>query len=549
MPTTESKKRATLAELPEVTFDEFSAATYEQWKEQAIISLKGGVFEKRLFTKTYEGIQLEPIYTMDHTEHLAHPRSLPGTGCFLRGAQAGGYIEKPWTIAQVCDEALPPKCNELLKHELAKGGTGINVALDTATLKGLDAAAVPAGEVGDRGVSLATLQDADETFAGINLAKYSIHMYAGASKVMMLGLISALAKAHGRPRQTLCGCIGADPIGYLAKNGNIPCSLDEMYDEMTHATAWAAENMPNMRTILVRGEVYHDGGANAIQEIAYAMSTAIAYIRALQFRGLHINTIARHIRFSFSLGSNFFMEIAKVRAARMVWAQIVEAFAGDQDAQKINIHARTSFFTKTVYDPYVNMLRTTTEAFSGVIGGIDSMQVAGFDEAIRPADEFSRRIARNIQIMLQNECNLMQPIDPAGGSWYIESLTNQVAEKIWGLLQKIEEQGSMVPALNQGFVQQSINQVLQQRFKNLASRADRAVGTNMYPNLAEQQLAVPERDPESIQALRMKAIQDYRAEMDAEYCQDRLKNLPDAANGQAGQLIDAIIHAFQAVQQ
>lgn len=545
MPTTDGERQTTAA-MPAVTFEEFEPTGYEQWKAQTIVALKGGVFEKRMFTKTYEGIQLEPIYTGENTKNLTHIHSYPGTDYFLRGVNAGGYVSMPWKVAQQCAEALPEKFNETAKQEMAKGSTSLNIALDTATLSGVDATEADAGIIGDQGMSLSTLQDAAQAFADIQLSKYDLHVYTGYSNVSMLGLITALAKTNGQAYQNLSGCIGADPLGALARSGKLPCGLDELYDELAHSTVWAGQNMPNMRTILIRGEVYHDGGANAVQEIGYAVSTAIAYVRELQQRGLDINDIAGHIRFSFSLGSNFFMEIAKLRAARMIWAQIVEAFGGNKEAQKINVHARTSFFTKTKYDPYVNMLRTTTEAFSGVVGGVDSLQVGCFDEAIRHGDEFSRRISRNTQLLLQNECNLVQPVDPAGGSWYIETLTQQVAEKAWAVIQQLDGQGGIVKALQEGVIQAEIAAVLKQRFKNLANRSDRAVGTNMYPNMTEQPLEVPAQHADGNQAVRIKAINNYREDIDAKHCQSVLAKIGEAAGAQHGKLISLAVEAFQA---
>lgn len=541
----DSDKEQIKAELPEVTFSEFKPTTYEVWKDEAIVSLKGGSFEKKLFTKTYEGIGLEPIYTMEHTKDLPHIDSWPGSTPFVRGTYSGGYISHPWEIAQSCDNALPILFNVQAKQELAKGGTAVTMALDEATLRGRNPENADENMVGNRGLSLSTLKDIQEAFLDIDLEKYPIHAYTGASSVMVFGSLAAIARVNGQSTAKIKGCIGSDPLGTLARDGEIPCSLDELYDEMAHAVAWASQHMPQVRTILVQGEVYHNGGANDIQELAYAMAAAIEYIRALQVRGLNIDAIAKQIRFGFSLGSNFFMEIAKIRAARMIWAQIVEAFGGSLEAQKMNIHARTSLFTKTLYDPYVNMLRTTTEAFSGVVGGIESMQVACFDEAIRPSEEFSRRIARNTQVMLKNECNLLQPIDPAGGSWYIETLTHQVGEKVWALLQQVEGQGGMVEGLKTGWIQQSIIDVLNQRFKNLASRADRAVGTNMYPNISEQPLEQKD-EQNNYREQRMKAVSDYRDEIDEQYCQDQLGKILDAVNNEAGALIEAIINAFQA---
>ncbi|HMM23047.1 MAG TPA: methylmalonyl-CoA mutase family protein [Selenomonadales bacterium] len=545
MPTTSDKQTAP-ADLPAVTFEEFSAPTYEQWKEEAIVALKGGVFEKKMFTKTYEGIQLEPLYTMEHTAALAHSRSYPGMGSYLRGTKASGYIADSWDISQVCDAPEARKCNELIRQELEKGSTAIHVALDTATREGRDADGADAGQVGDQGVSLSTLQDLYHLFWDVDMDKHDLQLYAGASSALLLGMICALRQSNGQPCRTLRGCIGADPVGALAGSGTLTGPLDELYDEMAHAAAWTAINAPAMKTILIHGDVYHNGGANAVQELAYVMATGIAYIKALQLRGLDIDRIAGQIRFSFSLGANFFMEIAKLRAARMLWAQIVEAFGGGREAQKIDIHARTSYFTRTEYDPYVNLLRSTSQAFSGIVGGAGSLNVSCFDEAIRSGDEFARRVARNTQIMLKNEFGLREPVDPAGGSWYIETITQQVAEKAWQLLQEIEEQGGMAAALAGGTVQEAVGNVLQQRFKKLAVRSDVAVGTNMYPNMTEQPLTASRHPGEPIQALRAAEIEEYRRDIDEQYRRERIARLPDAAGGQAGDLMDAVIQAFQA---
>ena len=214
----------------------------------------------------------------------------------------------------------------------------------------------------------------------------------------------------------------------------------------------------------------------------------MAYLRALLERGLTIDEAAGQIMFGFSMGANFFLQIAKLRALRPLWAQIVEAFGGSQEAQRMHIHARPALFFKTVYDPYVNMLRNTTEIFSGVVGGVDSFESSPFDEPIRKGDEFSRRIARNVQIILQEEFGLLQPIDPAGGSWAVETLTKQMKEKIWAEFQVIEGKGGMLAALQEGYPQSEIAAILASRFKASETRKDRIVGNNMYPNMTEASL-------------------------------------------------------------
>lgn len=220
---------------------------------------------------------------------------------------------------------------------------------------------------------------------------------------------------------------------------------------MAWLTAWAATHAPDLRTIQVELHPYHNGGASAVQDLAFALATGVEYLRAMQARGLDVDTVAPRMQFAFSLGSPFFIEIARLRAARMLWARVVAAFGGNARSQKLRLHGRTSAWTKTRADAYNNMLRATAEAFAGVMGGCDSLHVSPFDEAIGLPDEFSRRIARNVQIILQQECNFYRLVDPAGGSAAVETLTDEIAREAWALFQRIEAQGGMAAALAAGF--------------------------------------------------------------------------------------------------
>lgn len=480
--------------LPPVTFDEFIPPSYEEWKQEVVTALKGGSFEKSMFTKTYEGITLNPIYRIEDQSHITHNTTYPGMESNLRGANAGGYIHKAWTIAQKCDGKTPKEANNMVKYELLKGTTAASFILDTATRKGVDPDKADKKEIADNGVSLATLADVEQLLTDIDLEKFEIDIYAGASNIALLAAFATVCDKKNIPLEKIHGAITADPIGELALDGELQRPLDEYYDEMAHSIAWAEKYAPKLKTVVVDTDVYHNGGANDIQEVAYAMNEAVTYMRAMELRGIDIDTFCRHLRFHFSIGANFFMEIAKLRSLKMVWAQLVKNCGGNEEAQKINLYVSTSTFCQTKYDPYVNLLRAATQSFSAVVGGMDGMYVKPFDHCIRPSDEFSRRIARNIQIMEQHEFNFIQPIDPAGGSWYLEPLTEEFTEKAWAKFQEIEAHGGLIPALESGKVQGAIKEILESRFKNLATRKDRAVGNNMYPNMTEKPLEVPEID-------------------------------------------------------
>ena len=520
------KKSADVENFPDVPLDEFTPPTDEEWKAACEALLKGAPFEKKMFTKTYEGITFDPMYTRKHTEDILPKGVMPGMGDYLRGVDAAGYIGKPWGIAQACDETLPAENNELLRHEHDKGATIYHIVLDTASRTGVDARQAEA--VGDTGTSVTTVEDMHVLLTGLDLAKFPLYVYAGANAVPLLALVAAARRASGEDMAEVRGIVGADPIGALAADGKLPASLDAHYDSLAAAARWATANAPHLRTVFVRSDVYSNGGANDVQEVASVLATATAYLRALCERGLTIDEAASQIAFAFSMGANFFLQIAKLRAVRPLWAQIVGAFGGSAEAQKMRIHARPALFFKTIYDPYVNMLRNTTEIFSGVVGGIDSFESAPFDEPIRKGDEFSRRIARNVQIMLQEEFGLLQPIDPAGGSWAVETLTRQMKEKIWAEFQRIEKEGGIIAALRVGSLQESVAAVLAARFKNADLRRDRIVGNNMYPNMTETLLETRAEDTAALKAQRTADIDAYLSDIDVKHRDEALASLRQA---------------------
>ena len=453
--------------LAPVTFDEFAPTSYETWKAAAIESLKGGIFEKKLFTKTPEGIVLSPIYTEAEAAPYKERLSFPGATDFLRGTKTAGYAEEPWKIAQEVEATDPAEANKVLLEELNKGTNAVN----------FDAEAV----------ALNTLQDVETLLDQVQLKYAPLSVYAGATALPLLSAILRRQKKVGDDAP-LTGCVGADPIGEAVKKGGFDSSFESYVEQMAKTLKCALKVAPELKVIYIQSSVYHNGGANAIQEAAAALATALTYIDALVEKGFTVDEVAEHIRFNFCLGPNFFMEIAKLRAVRVVWAQLMQAYGAGEKAQCIDVYAETSQFTTTLYDPYVNVLRATTQAFSGVVGGVSGMKVLPFDAAVRDSDAFSRRIARNIQVMMQEEFNLLSPVDPAGGSWYVETLTGQLGDAIWKQIQKIQAAGGMLEALRAGTVQAEIAATLADRFKRLATRQDRAVGSNMYPNMSEKPL-------------------------------------------------------------
>lgn len=535
------KQAESKTEFPEVTFDEFTPPTDEEWKVACEALLKGAPFEKVMYTKTYEGITFEPMYTYKRTDEILPRTSFPGMGDYMRGANVSGYVGKPWGIAQACDETLPKENNELLKFENSKGSTVYNVRLDTATLRNQDVK--DAEKVGEYGCSITTLDDMHQLLDGLKLEEYPLYMYGGASALPVLAMTAATLQASGKAMEKVTGFVGANPIGTMVRAGKNYATLSQLYDEMAECAKWALKNAPGLRTVMVRDDVFSRGGANDVQDTAYILAMAVEYLRALMERGLTIKEAASQIFFGVSMGANFFMQVAKLRAARPIWANIIKAFGGDEEDRAMHVHGRPALFFKTIFDPYVNMLRDTTEIFSGVVGGLDSYESSPFDESIRKGDVFSRRIARNVQIMLQEEFGMLQPIDPSGGSWAVETLTKQIKEKIWAEFQNIEAKGGMLKALQEGYPQAAIEKTLNERFKALEFRKDRIVGSNMYPNMTEELLDPREEDVVALKKQRMADVEAYLSDMDEKFKTDSLNKLKAAA---PGSLVEAAIEAVKA---
>jgi len=460
--------------------NDFPYSDYQKWRDEVEKQLKGNSFDEKMITKTYEEIDLKPIYTKNDIGKLKSPEAFPGFAPYLRSSDILGYLENSWDVAQEIPYPTPEKLNESLRLDLNSGQTAINMVLDKATRFGKDPDNADICDVGRGGVSISSMKDFEKALNGIDIEKTPVYIYTGTSSLPVAAAFIAYAIDSGKDLLKISGSIETDPLGELAAYGNLPVSYEKVCDEMFVLTDWSKNNAPKMHTIGVNSQPYHNSGANAVEELAFTVATGVEYIKEMQKINLNINDIAPRIRFTFSLSSNFFMEIAKLRAARLVWAKVVDACGGNEQSQKMTIHIRTSDRNKTMYGPYVNLLRATTEVFSGIIGGCNSMHAGFFDQAFKPPDEFSRRISRNTQIILNKESHLDKVIDPAGGSWYIETLTDSIARKSWRLFQKIEKMSGMFKALQEGFPQDTIARTALSRSERLAKRKDILVGTNVH---------------------------------------------------------------------
>ncbi|MCC6822897.1 MAG: acyl-CoA mutase large subunit family protein, partial [Verrucomicrobia subdivision 3 bacterium] len=381
---------------------------------------------------------------------------------------------------------------------------------------------------------------------GVDLHKTSIFVRSGASALPFAALLLALANKRKKPATGLCGCIEMDPLGVLAHEGKLPQSVASAYGEMAVLTGWAAVNAPQLQTICVHSRAWHESGGSAVQELAFTLATGVEYLRQLNQLGLDVNTTAPRIRFAVTVGTNFFMEIAKLRALRLLWSRAVAAAGGDATAQKISLHVRTSQWNKSVVDPYNNLLRATVEAFAGVLGGCDSMQVGAFDEVLRMPDDFSLRVARNTQLVLQKECDLNHVIDPAGGSWFVESVTAELATRVWGLFQEVEKEGGREAALRAGVPQKAVGETALKKIKAVTSRRDSIVGVNQYANPKEQPLEQPAMDTKAFHKRRVQQVASHRTSLEDAENQITLGRLARVIGLKGPELFDACVAAVTA---
>jgi methylmalonyl-CoA mutase len=445
-------------------FSDFPPVSTEQWEEKIIEDLKGADYEKKLVWKTPEGVSVKPYYRGEHISALPFLRTLPGNYPFVRGNKT---FDNSWEIRQCIDVSGLNEANRIAVNALAKGATALS--LDVSELE--------------------SASDLAELLRDIPIEETDIHYFSSRNYPQLLNQLAEFCKKNNIDAKKLSGSFDFDPISYLLLHGDFyhheSVDFGQAFDLIKIGSAIA----PNIRFISINGHYIHNSGGNIIQELAFAMASASEYVARLSGNGITADEILPRLNFILSSGSNYFMEIAKFRAARLLWARIAEQYnPRDKNLVKAYIHAITSNWNKTVYDPYVNMLRTTTEAMAAAVAGVDSITVNPFDTPFKEADDFSLRIARNQQILLKEEAYLDKVIDPAAGSYYIEQLTESLASNAWELFVKVEQMGGMTQAVKDGFVQDEVEKNANARRQDVANRRQVMLGTNQQPNQDERML-------------------------------------------------------------
>jgi len=517
--------------------DDFKPPTYDEWKDKVVSDLKGAPFEK-LLTNTIEGILLEPIYIKNNQENLSVRDQFPGFDNNIRGSKASGYLKNSWLISQNISYGDPADFNSALKNDLEKGQTSINFSVDKAAELGLDADYAKTDDVGKNGVSISGLNSFSRALSGIDIQEYPLFIQCGFSSAPILSILNAYCKQEKIDISNIGGAVEADPISYLASEGKLPVTLDFAFEKMSIALSWTLKNAPNLKTINVSSLLFSNSGANAVQELSNILSSANEYIKRMLKFGFTIDEIAKSIKITICIGSSFFTELSKLRALKILWKNLIKAYDSKKESKRLHIHAVTSAFNKTLFDPHTNILRVTTEAFSAIMGGIDSMHTSPFDETISIPNDFSRRIARNTQIILNEESHFSTPIDPAGGSYYVETLTNDLAHAAWKDFQTIEKSGGMIKALKSGIVQKAIKNTLSERNKLISKRKSVIVGTNMYANSSETILERKLFDHAALQFMRADFLQKFRTSGEFQKNRAIIDKLNSLSEEKSDKLID-----------
>jgi methylmalonyl-CoA mutase len=454
------------------------------WRATVDAELKGASFDKKFVTRTPDGIALQPLYTRASLEGIPALETTPGEAPFLRGTRPLGYKAAGWLLTQEIAAASTLEFNLALRHDMMNGQNAVVLAPRSTAHDGVT------------GLALDSMDDVARALKGVDLTAVPVFLDAGADPLPMASLYLASARDQGTPWSKLSGSISADPLGEWIECGALPTSLSMLYDALAEWTGWAGKYLPGIKTIGVDARVWGNAGGTATQELAFALAASVEYLRALETRGVPAALTAARMEFRFAVGSQFFTEIAKFRAFRPLWARVVTSFKVAAEAAALaNVRAATGRWDKTLLDPHVNMLRVTTQALSAALGGCDGLHIAPFDEVAGSVTDFSRRIARNVHVLLAEEFDFDKVADPAGGSWYIEKLTDQLARNAWALFQDIEQRGGLAAALRTGYPQQLAGKAAAEKRDGIARRRVGIVGTNLFPNLKETPLAIRDRVP------------------------------------------------------
>ena len=515
------------------------------WNELARKELRGKPAAD-LTWQSPEGIPIKPLYTLDDLENLQHLDTMPGLAPFVRGPRATMYANRPWTIRQYAGFSTAEESNRFYRDNLAAGQKGLSVAFDLATHRGYDSDHPRVGgDVGKAGVAIDSVEDMKILFDGIPLDRMSVSMTMNGAVLPVLAGYIVAAEEQGVAAQNLSGTIQNDILKeFMVRNTYIYPPADSMRI-VADIIGFTAERMPRFNSISISGYHMQEAGANLVQEVAFTLADGIEYVRAALATGIGIDTFAPRLSFFFCIGMNFFMEVAKLRAARILWAELMQQFNPANPASSmLRTHCQTSGVSLQEQDPYNNVVRTTIEALAAVLGGTQSLHTNAFDEAIALPTPFSARIARNTQIIIAEESQVTRTVDPLAGSYYVESLTHSIVTEARKLIAEVEELGGMTRAVVEGMPKRRIEETAVRRQARIERGEEVIVGVNKYaPELDDSEVDVLEVDNTRVRDAQIRLLREIREKRDETNTQLTLGKLTDAAQSGDGNLLRLSIEA------
>ncbi|VFQ45409.1 methylmalonyl-CoA mutase [Desulfoluna butyratoxydans] len=517
----------------------------EMWRTLAEKELRGRALEE-LTRATPEGISIKPLYTEDDLEGLEWAGAMPGLSPYVRGPKATMYAGRPWTIRQYAGFSTAKESNAFYRRNLAAGQKGLSVAFDLATHRGYDSDHPRvSGDVGKAGVAVDSVEDMKVLFDGIPLDAMSVSMTMNGAVLPVLAGYIVAAEEQGVPHDKLTGTIQNDILKeYLTRNTYIYPPAPSMRI-VSDIIGFCSREMPRYNTVSISGYHMMEAGADSVLQCAFTLADGLEYVKAALDAGLDVDAFAPRLSFFFGIGMNFFMEIAMLRAARFLWAEIMARFnPKDPRSSMLRTHCQTSGWSLTRQDPYTNIIRTTLECMSAVLGGTQSLHTNAFDEAVGLPTELSARVARNTQIVVQEESGVCGVVDPLGGSYYVESLTREIVDKVRGVLAEVEALGGMARAIESGMPKMRIEEAAARRQARIDQGLDVIVGVNRYQVEEEEEMEVLDV-PAAIREEQVAGLKNLKKSRDAAEVDRCLAAITRCAEGD-GNLLEVVIPAMRA---
>ena len=514
-----------------------------EWRALASKELRDRSLDE-LDWHTLEGLKIKPLYTKEDIDQLDHLDNLPGMEPFTRGPKATMYGGRPWTIRQYAGFSTAEESNAFYRKNLAAGQQGVSVAFDLATHRGYDSDHPRVeGDVGKAGVAIDSVEDMKILFNQIPLDQVSVSMTMNGAVIPTMACYIVAGEEQGVSQEALSGTIQNDILKEFMVRNTYVYPPEPSMRIVADIIEYTSDNMPKFNSISISGYHMQEAGANLVQELAYTLADGKEYVRTAIERGMDVDKFAGRLSFFFAIGMNFFMEAAKLRAARLLWHRIMESFdAKSSKSKMLRTHCQTSGVSLQEQDPYNNVVRTAYEAMSAVLGGTQSLHTNALDEAIALPTEFSARIARNTQLILQEETGVSNVVDPLAGSYYVESLTSELADAAWNIIQEIDEMGGMTKAVASGIPKLRIEESAAKRQAMVDRGEEVIVGVNKYQLESQDEINIRDIDDSAVRDTQISRLNDIKKNRNTKRCSDALKNLERVAKN-GGNLLNAAVEA------